>query len=96
MIHDPADEAQQRWEENEMKRAILSVDGNCGCALLGENLQEGEAEFVEIRPRSDEPLHEAEVRACWAAFNNLMKRLGLTRDELSYAWYPRRPGSSGA
>ncbi|PCJ24130.1 MAG: hypothetical protein COA96_10315 [SAR86 cluster bacterium] len=26
----------------------LSIDGNCGCALLGVNLQEGEAEFVEI------------------------------------------------
>lgn len=29
-------------------RAELGVDGNCGFALLGENLQEGEAEFVEI------------------------------------------------
>lgn len=29
-------------------RADLGVDGNAGFALLGENLQEGEAEFVEI------------------------------------------------
>lgn len=31
-----------------IERAELGVDGNCGFALLGENLQEGEAEFVEI------------------------------------------------
>ena len=46
-----------------MERAILSVDGNCGYALLGEDLQVGEAEFVEVSPRKDEPLHEAQVRA---------------------------------
>lgn len=32
------------------ERAQLGIDGNCGFALLGENLQEGEAEFVEIEP----------------------------------------------
>ncbi len=31
-----------------MERAELGVDGNAGFALLRENLQEGEAEFVEI------------------------------------------------
>lgn len=31
-------------------RAEFGIDGNCGFALLGENLQEGEAEFVEIEP----------------------------------------------
>lgn len=30
------------------QRAELGIDGNCGFALLGENLQEGECEFVEI------------------------------------------------
>ena len=30
------------------ERAELGIDGNCGFALLGVNLQEGEAEFVEI------------------------------------------------
>ena len=29
-------------------RAELGIDGNCGFALIGPNLQEGEAEFVEI------------------------------------------------
>lgn len=77
-----------------MKRAILSVDGNAGCALLGENLQEGEAEFVVINRRSDEPLHLAEIRACFSAYNNLRARLKLP--DLSYAWFPRKPGSAGA
>ena len=76
-----------------MERAELSVDGNCGCALLGENLQEGEAEFVEVEQRPGEFLYEAEVRACWAAFKKLKERLGK---DLTYAWYPRRPGSAGA
>lgn len=76
-----------------MERAILSVDGNCGCALLGEDLQVGEAEFVEVTPSKDEPLHEAQVRACWAALKKLKERLGRP---LTYAWYPRRPGSAGA
>lgn len=76
-----------------MERVVLSVDGNCGCALLGENLQEGEAEFVEVQQRKDEHLYEAEVRACWTAFKKLKKRLGRP---LTYAWHPRRPGSAGA
>ena len=33
---------------SEIERAELGVDGNCGFALLGENLQTGECEFVEI------------------------------------------------
>ena len=74
-------------------RAVLSVDGNCGCALLGEDLQVGEAEFVEVEKRPDEHLSEAEVRACFQALKNLRARLGK---EISYAWYPRRPGSAGA
>lgn len=77
-----------------MERAVLMVDGNCGCALLGENLQEGEAEFVEVAKRKDEYLCEAECRACWAAFQKLKTRLGR---DLTYAWGPpRRPGSAGA
>ena len=32
-----------------MERAEIGIDGNCGFALLGEDLQVGEAEFVEIK-----------------------------------------------
>lgn len=74
-------------------RAVLSVDGDHGCALLGKNLQEGEAEFVKVEKRPDEHITQAEVRACWAAFKNLKQRLGI---EMTYAWWPRRPGSAGA
>jgi len=63
-------------------RAELGVDGNCGFALLGENIQEGEAEFVEVVKLKDEPLHIAESRAATKAFNRLKERLG--RPDLSY------------
>lgn len=36
------------------ERAQLGIDGNCGFALLGPNLQEGEAEFVEIQPVNED------------------------------------------
>ncbi len=57
----------------------LSMDGNCGCALLGPNLQDGEAEFVCI---DDAPeVHKGNVKSCerWAmaqAHKRLCKRLG--------------------
>lgn len=35
-------------EEIEMERAELGIDGNAGFALLGDDLQIGEAEFVEF------------------------------------------------
>lgn len=76
-----------------VERAVLSVDGDHGCALLGENLQEGEAEFVKVDKGPDEPLHLAETRACTKALRALEARLGR---RLSYVWYPRRPGSAGA
>lgn len=76
-----------------MERAVLSVDGDHGCALLGENLQEGEAEFVKVEKRPDEHITRAESRACTQAYRNLCARLGR---QISYAWYPRQPGSAGA
>ena len=81
----------------EIQRAVLSIDGNCGCALLGPNLQEGEVEFVEIDYRGFEPWSaegcKAETKACFLALGALRKRLGIP---ITYAWYPRRPGSAGA
>lgn len=70
-----------------MERAILSVDGNCGCALLGENLQEGEAEFVEIdckEPQWTKAYREAAWKACWSAYQRLKAR--LSDRKFSYAW----------
>lgn len=61
-----------------MLRAELGIDGNCGFALLGENIQEGEAEFVEIKtaaPAGSSDWHHAAVRAATEAYNNLKRRL---------------------
>jgi hypothetical protein len=68
-----------------MERAELGIDGNAGFALLGEDLQVGEAEFVTI----DLPLEaskdpnryqksewvSAAKRATTAAYHKLKARL---------------------
>ncbi len=66
-------------------RAELGIDGNAGFALLGEDLQSGEAEFVEIKlppEASKDPnrYHKSEwVRAAkiaaTAAYHALKQRL---------------------
>lgn len=77
------------------KRAQLGIDGNCGFALLGEDLQEGEAEFVEI----DYDMKEhhgrtvlrstAERMAAKAAFEKLKTR--LDKPDLSFWFGPSHP-----
>lgn len=73
-------------------RVVLSIDGNCGCALLGEDLQVGESEFVEVVKRPDEHITEAERRACTQAYNALCDRLGR---RLPYVWLNGQPGMAG-
>lgn len=68
-----------------MERAELGIDGNCGFALLGENLQTGEAEFIKIelpieRSKNPNRYNDSEwcKAACYAAsraYVNLKKRL---------------------
>lgn len=68
-----------------LERAELGIDGNAGFALLGEDLQIGEAEFVEIKlplEASKDPnrYHHSEwVRAAkiaaTAAYRKLKARL---------------------
>lgn len=61
-----------------MRRAELGVDGNCGFALLGEDLQVGEAEFVVIEcdePKWTSAWANAAQRAAMAAFKKLKERL---------------------
>lgn len=65
------------------ERAAIGIDGNCGYALLGENIQEGEAEFVEVQSpgeRIDKAI------AAKAALNRLRERLG--KPHLSYFLAP--------
>jgi hypothetical protein len=73
------------YSEAELQRALLSIDGSHACALLGENIQEGEAEFVEIiypdgKSASDAYKHER--KAAFMALNKLRERLGI---EITYA-----------
>lgn len=71
-----------------MERAELGIDGNCGFALLGPNLQEGEAEFVEIES-THESSYVNEQIAAKRAFHKLQARLG--RADFSYYFGPSHP-----
>lgn len=72
-------------------RAELGIDGNCGFALLGENLQEGEAEFEEIQGSdpdwSKEGARQAKI-AISRAFARLRARIGRP---ISYYLGPSHP-----
>lgn len=60
-----------------MDEATVGMDGNCGFALLGEDLVVGEAEFVEISQADIQSLgnEAAEERAWMAALDKLRTRL---------------------
>jgi hypothetical protein len=63
-----------------MPRVELSIDGDHACALLGENLQEGEAEFVKVKwLHSDSSRFEA----AHEAYEKLADRIG-TRWPFNY------------
>lgn len=62
-----------------IERARLGIDGNCGFALLGLNLQEGEAEFEVID--TTEPSWTSEYTRCaniaiTKAYRRLQGRIG--------------------
>lgn len=65
------------------KSAIIGMDGNCGYCLLGDNIQDGEVEFVCIDDAPD--IHKGfpdEMRSKrWAmtqAYRKLCLRLNMT------------------
>ena len=71
-------------------RAELGVDGNAGFALIGPDLQEGEAEFVCI-DEAPELFDTKPLKEAWAAtqaFRRLKKRMGR---EFSYHLGPSHP-----
>jgi len=81
-----------------MKPSIqLGVDGNCGFALLGEDLQSGEAEFVEIEhPFRDpdgtySPASRYEMIAAGKAKVKLCERLGLNPHRVRHYYGPSHP-----
>jgi len=72
-------------------RAELGVDGNAGFALIGPDLQTGEAEFVTIEPIGNESGELAGGRACKQALRRLRQKLGLPK--LPYYFGPSHPFS---
>lgn len=76
-----------------MMRAELGVDGNAGFALLGEDLQVGEAEFVEIAlplEASKDPhrYHKAEwVRAATIAATKAYRALKARLSDRDFTYY---------
>lgn len=82
-----------------MERAVLGVDGNAGFALIGEDLQQGEAEFVEIAlplgaSQNPNRYHNSEwvtaaKRAATLAYRALKAR--LPDRQFSYALGPSHP-----
>lgn len=67
-----------------MRRAELGVDGNAGFALLGEDLQSGEAEFETIKTDAAKYSSEWE-QAAKRAINLAFQRLKARIDEpISY------------
>lgn len=82
-----------------MERAEIGIDGNAGFALLGDDLQSGEAEFVTIdlppdaskdpnRYHKSEWVSAAKIAAT-AAYRALKARLGDR--EFSYYLGPSHP-----
>ena len=65
-----------------MRAMELGIDGNCGFALSGEDIQTGEAEFVEIKGKRPYR-HQDEMNAMHAAKWLLFQRLKLPK----LTWY---------
>ncbi len=71
------------------ERAALMMDGNCGCALLGPNIQEGEVEFEEVVYDPAQTRISCERKAINRAFRKLKQRLNMP--DLSYFIAPGHP-----
>lgn len=73
---------------SDLARAVLSIDGDYACALLGENIQDGECEFVKVNypdgiNRGTSGSNLAERIAASQAFRKLRKRLEIP---MTYAY----------
>ena len=60
-----------------MRHIELGIDGNCGFALSGEDIQSGEAEFKEIEYKKYKDRLTAELDAMKIALNRLKERLKM-------------------
>lgn len=85
--------------KNSVQHAELGVDGNCGFALLGENIQVGEAEFEPVKEVvthnvvnlqtgqivvENMSLEDRQDMAIRIAFKRLRDRLDPAREWLTY------------
>lgn len=76
-----------------MDRAELGVDGNAGFAILGDDLQSGEAEFVEIAlpieaSRNPDRYHNSEwVNAAKTAATAAYKKLKSRLVDRTFSYY---------
>ncbi len=74
--------ARQEMLQDQSGSVALFMDGNAGCALLGPDLQEGEAEFVTVGPYlKNDTASSPERRAMTQALNLLR---GRCESPLSY------------
>lgn len=74
-----------------IERAELGVDGDHAFALLGPNIQEGEAVFVKVEnndPWLTKDRADAECRAATKAYRQLQSKLGRP---ISYFIGPSHP-----
>jgi predicted nucleic acid-binding protein len=73
----------RQGKENKMKHIELGIDGNCAFALSREDLQSGEAEFIEIDYNSYSDKLVAELVAMKTALKKLRTRL----NQPNLRWY---------
>ncbi len=80
-------ELYEKWKGT---TATLGIDGNAGFALVGPDLQEGEAEFVCI---DDAPERWTALRdkQCWAATQALRRLEARLGGRLGYYVSPSHP-----
>ena len=69
-----------------MERAELGVDGNCGFALLGENIQEGEVEFEPIENFGPH-WHGEQCRQARLAINRAHRRLKARLPDRVFSYF---------
>ena len=75
-----------------MPRAELAIDGNAGFALVGEDIQSGNAEFETINGYTGGPMNAEQYKEAKKAINRAFQRLKARyKGELSYYIGPSHP-----
>lgn len=64
---------------SEQRRIELGIDGDHAFALLGDDIQSGECEFVKIETKDDRLQSTSEIIAAGMACQRLRRKLGKMR-----------------